>query len=443
MPTQSPIVLLPGVMGSRLYFPRSRRFWDPDRPLRMARWAPVWLVRSDDDNRKDLHSREPAGVVLDTKDVTPDQRDHGWSTVIWSFYGGMLERLARETGSEVFAAGYDWRQDIRALGRYAAGKLRQVLKRTGAERIAVVTHSMGGLVTRAGLHPEIGSDLEGRVGPVIHICQPSAGAVVLYRRLFTGLVRGLDGGGGLQDRAFRLLLGNNRQAFLGNMSGLPGPMQLLPTSHFPPESGGRWNSFLDSPGATHAGMYSHANSPPGLVPHNLNLSTEVLADLGARVGDLAALEQFLNAVPPATGDTWLIYGVGLTTEVQIQSGSEQTPVRIPVGDEVVPAISAIALGLPSGRMIAVEKLAHPDACQDQRVQDEVLTILAGAPVGRRAGARAAGPIPFGNGRVEVADWLRSSGAIAGQLGARVRVTIEFDPPEVDCPPPRGQPRSPR
>ena len=33
-----PILFFPGVMGSRLYFPNSHRYWDPDWPLRMSQW---------------------------------------------------------------------------------------------------------------------------------------------------------------------------------------------------------------------------------------------------------------------------------------------------------------------------------------------------------------------------------------------------------------------
>jgi pimeloyl-ACP methyl ester carboxylesterase len=233
MSNQHPIVFLPGVMGSRLYFPRSRRFWDPDRATRMGWWIPFWPIRSDDDNRRDLHFHEPGGVVLDTADVSPAEKKRGWSTVVWSYYCGMLKKLEEVAApAEVYAIGYDWRQDIRRLGAEMAAKFRHLLGRPGVERIHVVTHSMGGLVLRAALRlqPALGE----RIATIVHVCQPSAGAVILYRRLFTGLVPGLDGGNGLADRGFRLLLGTKQASFLANMSGMPGPMQLLPSGDFPP-----------------------------------------------------------------------------------------------------------------------------------------------------------------------------------------------------------------
>ena len=232
------IVFLPGVMGSRLYFPDSNKFWDPDSTWRMLRWAPLWPVRSDDDNRRELHAREPAGVVMDplTSDVDADGVAHGWGGVVWSYYGDYLKHLRTITGTgRTFAVGYDWRQDIRWLGEYAADKFWKALDATGADKLAIVTHSMGGLVARAAFMHD--PTLIPRVAKVLFICQPATGVVILYRRLFTGLIPGLDGG--LKDYGFRLLLGNTRAAFVGNMSGLPGAMQLLPSEFYPDDAQGQ------------------------------------------------------------------------------------------------------------------------------------------------------------------------------------------------------------
>src|SRR5512135_27808 len=184
-----PIVLFPGIMGSRLFFPTSGKYWDPDDYWRMGRWAPIWPFRSDDDNRVQLHAREPAGLIIDTADVSAEERDRGWSTLVWSFYGGLLRVLQDGVGASggVYAVGYDWRQDIGWLGEYAADKIDRIQGMAGAKRVAVVAHSMGGLVIRSAL--SVRPELCEKLGVVVHVCQPSAGAVILYRRLLTGLIR--------------------------------------------------------------------------------------------------------------------------------------------------------------------------------------------------------------------------------------------------------------
>jgi hypothetical protein len=286
MPERYPIVFFPGVMGSRLYFESSGKYWDPDSTWRMLRWAPLWPFRSDDDNRRDLHAREPAGVLIDPLDnaVDPHGVERGWGGVVWSFYGDYLQCLRDLAGDrQAFAVGYDWRQDIRWLGEYAAEKLRACLELTGAGKLRLATHSMGGLVARAAFRAA--PDLVHRVESVLHVCQPATGAVILYRRLFTGMVRGLDGGGGIGDRAFRLLLGNSRAAFLGNMSGQPGPLQLLPSAFFSVDgSGQHWHAALDT-GTPHEDLYGNANSPPRperLCGHLAGGSTSRLPRTGSR-----------------------------------------------------------------------------------------------------------------------------------------------------------------
>src|SRR5262249_7698069 len=142
---------------------------------------------------------------------------------VWSFYGPFLHDLQDAARpADAYAVGYDWRQDLWWLGGFFRDKLLRVLQLTGADRALVVTHSMGGLVARSAFVQD--PALRDKVQGVIHVCQPSVGAVVLYRRLFTGMETGLDGGSSLADRVFRLILGTSRDDFVGKMSGLPGPM---------------------------------------------------------------------------------------------------------------------------------------------------------------------------------------------------------------------------
>ena len=316
MPAPYPIVFFPGVMGSRLYFENSNSYWDPDSTWRMTHWLPVWPFRSDDDNRLQLHAREPGFVLIDPLTNPPDAdgvNRLGWGGVAWSYYDQFLLDLRSLAPSGwAFAVGYDSRQDIRWLGQYAADKLWKCLDATGAEKLLVATHSMGGLVVRAAFLSD--ANLAGRVARVVHVCQPTVGAVNLYRRLFTGMIPGLDG-----SWPFRFLLGNSRAGFVGNMSGQPGPLQLLPSAYFPTDAGGHWHTALDA-GLLYRDLYPNHTSPPGLCDATLSLPAEALADLAQRVQDVMAFHAWLGA--PADPqrlhpDTWLIYGIEYPTETRI------------------------------------------------------------------------------------------------------------------------------
>ena len=370
MPNERPILFFPGVMGSRLYFPAADRFWDPDSSRHMLRWVPVRPIRRDDDNRRDMHVNQPAGVVVTPLDnqVTAAEAARGWGGVIWSYYGTILRDLQNTYPTAgVYAVGYDWRQRIQWLGMYAAQRIQKALAVTGATEFSAVTHSMGGLVLRAAF--AVAPALIALVRKVVHICQPSAGAVILYRRLLTGLLRPYDGGGSVSDRAFRLILGNTRTAFLGNMSGMPGPMQLLPSPFFPAASG-PWNPLLPA-----GPPYASGNVPPAI--GDGGLTPAVAADLAARVTDVNAFHKFLVCPenPALVPKTWLLYGATSQTETAFtfQNG-KAIPTVTAVGDEVVPAVSATALGLPPGQAIGLGGLKHPEACNNPAVLAAVQAI---------------------------------------------------------------------
>jgi hypothetical protein len=379
MPGQYPIVFFPGVMGSRLHFENSGKYWDPDSPWRMLRWTPTWPFRSDDDNRRELHAREPAGVMIDPLDnkVDDDGVQHGWGGVVWSFYSNYLLGL-RDLAPEqqAFAVGYDWRQDITWLGEYAAEKLRDCLDKTGADKkLLVAAHSMGGLVVRAAIRSDP-DHLAHRIDKILYICQPSVGAVVLYRRMFTGLTAAFDGQGSVSNWIFRLLLGNSRAGFVGNMSGQPGPLQLLPSEFFPTNADHHWLTALDN-GLAHADLYNNAASPPGLNDLELELADEVRADLVERIKDVADFHGWLGA--PARTDvpwpaSWLICGTGRATETHMDfpDGTAQPDVT-PDGDGTVPFLSATAL--PANQQFALEGIEHSMACMVPRVLELTAQIF--------------------------------------------------------------------
>jgi pimeloyl-ACP methyl ester carboxylesterase len=377
-----PIVLLPGILGSRLYFENSGLFWDPDDTWRMLKWMPVWPFRSDDDNRMDLHAQEPAAVIQDLANVNQAQSDRGWSGVAWTYYGPMLQSLDQKWGTSngIYSIGYDWRQDISALADYAAEKIDEILAKTGAQQVAVITHSMGGLVIRAALRK---GAIIPKIAVVLHICMPASGAVVIYRRMFTGLVETFDGGGSISDRAFRFLLGDSRKGFVGNFSGLPGAVQLMPGSYFPFDTSmppSPWNPLLST--TPYNQLYFSPASPPGIVPDNIGLASDVVSDLNDRVADLYDFQAFFgNPADQLHPQTYLIYGSAATpltipltdTHIGFDNG-DAIPIQDTLGDGTVPVLSAKSLQLDPTRMIPLN-VEHSMACADAAVQAQAATIL--------------------------------------------------------------------
>jgi pimeloyl-ACP methyl ester carboxylesterase len=371
-----PIILLPGIMGSRLYFENSGLFWDPDDKWRMIRWLPIW-PRSDDDNRVALNAQQPGAVVEDQANVNADQMARGWSGVAWDYFGPMLNALDAAWGGSVYAIGYDWRQDMVALADYVVEKINGIMAQTGATKVAVVAHSMGGLVLRAALRQ---GAINPKIAAVINVCVPTSGAVVMYRRMFTGMQSQFDGSG-IGDWAFRILLGDSRAGYLGNVSGLPGAVELVPGAYFPAgESGTPWNPML--PATPYMQLFGNSNSPPGVVAGNIGLSSEVVSDLNDRIADSNNFQTFIgNPADVLLNDVFLIYGTARTpltiplTDVQIAfSNGSAVPIQDISGDGTVPVASATSLQLSPGRMIP-RNVEHSMACADATVISDVKGIL--------------------------------------------------------------------
>lgn len=379
MERKTSVIFLPGIMGSRLYFPKSEQFWDPDSPARMLGWVPTPLLRSSDYLREQVHVREPAGVLIDPVATSLDdwQVEHGWGTVSWNFYGDFLTDLANRFGRNVHAVGYDWRQSLRRLGEYVCDKIRRIRESESTERFIIVTHSMGGLVARAAFATD--PALRDSVAGVVYVCQPAVGSITLYRRMFTGLVPEFDAtllsendstgkriASGLFDRLFALILGGTRSDFLGKISGMPGALSFLPNDHFPnPEGAAPWLPEMEDTKTTEE-LYLEAVSPPGLVPSGKDrLSPVFEADLKARLKDFFRTQKFLKPPgDPATHHekTWLIYGTGLPTETRVvRHGRKFVPGKTEDGDGTVPAVSATAVPVQQDRRIPIHKLEHSQA----------------------------------------------------------------------------------
>ncbi len=145
-----------------------------------------------------ITGRSNAGGVADAEFLR-FYKERGWPTVAWGFYGDLLLTLEKKlntakgrTGgtllNPVYASGYDWRKGNLENGARLSGEIDRVLARhPNAKQVLVVTHSMGGLVTRASL-----PSTESKILGVIHCVIPSDGAAVAYRRFQSGAVLPFD-----------------------------------------------------------------------------------------------------------------------------------------------------------------------------------------------------------------------------------------------------------
>lgn len=312
-----PIIVVPGVMGSRLHFTADGQYWDPDSVWRMSHW----LTTGAEKVREEFS--HAAAVMSEGNGLSADECKRGWAGVSKDFYGKLLEFLGKQCfggyRTPVYAVGYDWRKSNKLSGDALAERIREILEIEKTERYILISHSMGGMVTRAALHQH--SDIAGKLTGIIHVAQPVTGAAVLVRRMFTGARRSLDG------TAMMLLLGGNRKKFQTIISALTGPMELLCTQDYRDADDSWWYEYRtferpDAPQRWEGNvwrLYEQAASPPGLLaPQGTPgaISTVAAREFRTRLTEAEAFHTNIGLWKHEK--TWSIYGVGHVCDMRVE-----------------------------------------------------------------------------------------------------------------------------
>ena len=141
----------------------------------------------------------------------------------------------------VHAMGYNWLQSNAVSAKKTAARIKDLIKTYQAhghkcDKVILVTHSMGGILARALIHPEMGG-LNDCVLGIYHSVQPVYGSAAAYKRVRSGVE-------GHSPAA--AIIGNTGQDVTAVFANAPGPLELLPT----PEYGQNWLKVHDREGKT-------------------------------------------------------------------------------------------------------------------------------------------------------------------------------------------------
>lgn len=137
----------------------------------------------------------------------------------------------------VYAMGYNWLQSSENGAAIVAGKLDKIKQEYGSRfhKFIVITHSMGGLLTRRLVQLR-GADIAG----VVHGVMPAEGAAAAYRRLVAG-----SSEGGLESAVAANVIGKNTEHVTAVLANAPGGLELLPSKAY---NGGKPWLFLNGSG---------------------------------------------------------------------------------------------------------------------------------------------------------------------------------------------------
>lgn len=262
-----PVIFVPGIMGTRLKR-GGEKIWDPDDKLFMLWNYGTWRTGPAEKKEKviGLGDFKPADLAPFEDDLKhnnkkfekdyPGAGERGWGSVSWGTYGEILQALSKpETWPApinaffhlpVYACGYNWGASNIDAGKRLNKFIQDVLiaerKKPDAvcEKVIIVTHSMGGLVTRQAVKFGTASKILG----VVHGVQPALGAAAAYWRMKAGFER--DGN---MPNPAAWVLGTNGAEVTALLGWLPGGLQLLPGPAYTDNDGEKaWLKIADDEG---------------------------------------------------------------------------------------------------------------------------------------------------------------------------------------------------
>ena len=242
------------------------------------------------------HFRPPSGPKLSRKYTTAAQiaRWRGWSEVLFAgAYGGMLKIAEKYLNNisrggrldpygiwntkyqmslfgplsgldlkmddlkkiancwyPVHAMGYNFLKSNGDSAKVIANRIRglvQGYQKRGfsCKKVIIITHSMGGLVGRALIHPDYGnllSDPDVKVLGIYHNAMPTLGAAAAYKRMRFGFLEKE----GLKEEIGAEILGIDGEHATAILANTPAPLEMLPAEGY----GKDWLKVVDGSGKT-------------------------------------------------------------------------------------------------------------------------------------------------------------------------------------------------
>jgi len=253
-----------------------------------------------------------------------------------------------------------------------------------AKKVAIVTHSMGGLVTRASLL----KGMEPKISGIVHTVMPADGAVVAYRRFFTGARKEFNDGPG----PFRTILGGTRLHYSVQQSVLRGPTELLPSETYPDEFF-RFGAGITNKFSTNLyGDYARRETP-GFMYQAGEVDESETFDLTVDAADVTNLTKRLDEARIFMGSisnrfhaqTILMPGTDHVTDQLVDfskgprtaSGENMLALspQTRTGDGTVPLASARAKNCTTAIDRVERKVPHGECFQDKNFRADVIAQL--------------------------------------------------------------------
>ncbi|MGJ9416239.1 esterase/lipase family protein [Massilia sp. CMS3.1] len=136
----------------------------------------------------------------------------------------------------VYAVGYNWLEDCEQSSQRLEKRILEIIEfwaqaKRSCDKVILVTHSMGGLVTRA-----CAKRIPDKIAGIIHGAMPAYGAPAAYRRLACGTESSSPDSNPLDNMeasALAKILGETTEKTTPVLATSPGALELLPNHLYP------------------------------------------------------------------------------------------------------------------------------------------------------------------------------------------------------------------
>jgi|GEM_PF-1452929 len=252
----NPIIIVPGIMGSRLYrseteFTAENRIWDPQASLSYIDRIPSAMVKvgiylkpnsSYSLSVRPCENQNYRKIIYAQGSVKKYGREYGAQDSAKALIDGLCDR--RELRNRrIYFFSYDWRKSNLSTALKLRDFIETLCRRDGYEKVDLIGHSMGGLVISA-LYAGISAlplakgswyidrSIRSKIGKIITLGTPYEGAPKLIQAVLTKEVLGSE-----KELDIKTGIGNSLLESWGNLSqeiksAFPGIAELIPTRRY-------------------------------------------------------------------------------------------------------------------------------------------------------------------------------------------------------------------
>lgn len=351
---KNPVIIIPGILGSYLNKGDGTEVW-PNIEKALLPFGDTYLddlILNDNgiDDKQNIKIGDVTRKILG-KD----------------FFQGLITKLKGQyrEGKDLFVFPYDWRFDIDSIARDKLDLfIDDILKKTGAKKVDIVAHSMGGLVTKAYVK-DFGGE---KIGKFIDIATPHLGSPSAFKLISYGDDLGIKFG----------LLGLNPDEVKKISQNMPSAYELLPSAKYFDSSDPDYKYYFadlgDADNNGFKGKLSFSDTFDFLRNSGRN---QKLLDKSKTFGEsLSEVDPEKNGI-----ETFNIVGCGTPTIGKIftldkNAGENRYALGYITGDGTVPLKSAEAINATSTYYIS-GGIEHATLPSFLSVRDLTLSLLSG------------------------------------------------------------------